>query len=459
MRVRTRFAPSPTGHLHIGNARTALFNWLFARRSNGDFILRIEDTDTERSLAEFERSHLADLKWLGLAWNEGPDTGGPKGPYRQSERLDTYLEYAQRLLTEGLAYRCYCTKERLEEVRKRQVAAGMPPRYDGRCRDIKSGSPAGVEPVLRFKVPERQIAFTDGVHGDVIFDSRSFGDFVIIGSDGVASYNFAVVIDDAMMEISHVIRGDDHISNTPRQILLFESLGFKTPSFSHLPLVLGGNRVPLSKRDSSFSVSALRAGGFLPSAIINTIARLGWSPGEGLTGLDELAGSFGIEKLSKSPSVFDMERLRFYNKTAISGADAGYLLNLIGLPADKEDMTAAVEAVKDNASTVVELKGLLSPFIGDVQYPEDALLVLNEPYAKEALKAFREEAENLDMLDDNAYKKIIEGVKKKTNESGKRLFLPIRLALTGERHGIELVNVLRLLGKEKVIERLKRFQP
>ncbi|MBI5643351.1 MAG: glutamate--tRNA ligase [Deltaproteobacteria bacterium] len=458
MSVRTRFAPSPTGRLHIGNARTALFNRLFARRYNGSFIVRIEDTDIERSTREFEKNILEDLLWLGLDWDEGPDVGGAKGPYRQSERLSIYKSYAARLVDAGLAYNCYCSKERLEEVRKTQLAKGLPPRYDGRCRIMTpSEAPAGAAPAIRFRVPEREIKVIDGVHGELSFETSAFGDFVIVGSDGAASYSFAVVVDDALMEITHVIRGDDHLSNTPRQILLFDALGLRAPSFSHIPLVLGPNKLPLSKRERNASVGELRDDGYLPGAIVNAIARLGWSPEEGLFGLDDLSSNFALESLSNSPAVFDVERLKSFNREAIKKMDASALFASLGMGERDVLFKEAVLEIRANASTISELKDIIDSVTGGIGYDEAALAVLNEPYAKEALRAFSDEAARFDLLDGPAYNKIIGEVKKKTGEKGPRLFHPIRYALTGKKEGIELVNVLKLVGRIEALKRIKSF--
>lgn len=454
--VRTRFAPSPTGYLHIGNLRTALFNWLFARRSGGSFILRVEDTDVTRSSKEFERCVMEDLRWLGMAWDEGPDIGGDKGPYRQSERLGIYKDHCERLIKEGRAYRCYCSKERLEDLKISQSRAGVPPRYDGRCKNLKE-PPAGAVPAVRFKVPEKTVTFIDGVHGRLSFDSRVFGDFVIVGSDGIASYNFAVVLDDALMEITHILRGDDHISNTPRQILLFEALGFNIPSYSHIPLVLSPDKTPLGKRQGGATLRALREDGFLPDAVLNATARLGWSFGTGFLTLEELAAAFSIDKLSVSPSVFDMERLKSFNKAAIERLDSKSLLAIISDQAkgiDEIKAAKTVDAVKSNAVTLKDIKALVAPFLGEPVPTEEARSVLSEPYAKAVIQAFLIEAEKAPVLDAAAYKTIVPAVKKSTGEKGKRLFMPIRCALTGLSEGIELEKVMELLGKETVIKRL-----
>ena len=283
--MRVRFAPSPTGQLHVGNARTALFNWLLARGHHGTFILRIEDTDTERSTADADAAIVRDLKWLGLDWDEGPDVGGARGPYRQSERLHLYNSYANELLGSGHAYYCFCSIAQLEAERQAAVAEGRPARYSGTCRALSREQAdariaAGEHPAIRFSVPEnRDITFDDVVRGQVRFNTDVIGDFVIVRADEHPAYNFAVVVDDALMEVSEVVRGEDHISNTPRQILLYEALGFAPPRFAHLALVLGPDHTPLSKRHGATSVVEFRAKGYLPEALVNYLALIGWSPG------------------------------------------------------------------------------------------------------------------------------------------------------------------------------------
>ena len=456
--VRTRFAPSPTGYLHIGSVRTALFNWLFAKGSpGGSFILRIEDTDTARSRSEFETAIMEDLKWLGLLWDEGPQTGGgrgEKGPYRQSERLEIYRDYAGKLLKDGLAYMCYCSMERLAGLRREQAHKGVPPRYDSRCRSIPSkDAPKGVTPALRFRVPERNVTFADGAHGNLSFDTETFGDFVIMGSDGVASYNFAVVLDDALMSITHIIRGDDHVSNTPRQILLFEALGFNIPSFTHIPLVLAPDRTPLGKRHSSASIRSLKEAGFLPGAILNASARLGCSLGDEFLTLDEMALSFSLKRLSVSPSIFDEERLKSFNRAALERMSMDEIMGLTGF--SEEGMKAVIEAVRPAAATLNDIKRLASPFIKGVALTGETRAALTEPYAKAVLEAFLNEFEKAATLDGASYDRIVSDVKTKTGEKGRRLYMPLRCALTGKEEGVELVKVVRLLGREKAVERIR----
>ncbi len=457
--VRTRFGPSPTGNLHIGSLRTALFNWLFARHAGGKFILRIEDTDTGRSRPEFEKSIAEDLDWLGLDRDEGPGSTAKigKDPYRQSQRLGIYREYAEKLVERNMAYRCYCSLGRLEELKAEQLKAGTPPRYDGACRGLKD-PPEGIAPVIRFMVPERTVRFTDLVHADMRFDTKAFGDFVIIDSGGTASYNFAASIDDSLMSITHVIRGDDHLPNTPRQILIFDALGFEIPAFAHLPLVLGPEKTPLGKRHSHLTLRALKDDGFLPAAILNAAARLGWSPGERFLTLVEMADAFNIKRVSKSPSVFDLDRLKFYNKTALARLSTEDIIGLAPAASKRVDparLKDAVEATRPNATTLKDFDRLLAPFTTAPVLTDAAATLLNEEHAKTVIKVFMDAVAEATILDEQTYGEIIAKVKAATGEKAKRLFMPLRCALTGDTEGIELAKVTTILGKVKVIERLR----
>src|SRR5204862_6264777 len=334
--MRVRFAPSPTGQLHVGNARTALFNWLLARGSNGTFILRIEDTDAERSTRESEGEILRDLRWLGLDWDEGPDVGGPRGPYRQSERMHRYQSDAKELLGADAAYYCFCSTAQLGAEREEAVAAGRTARYAGTCRRLSRDQAAariaaGERPAIRFRVLEaRDAVSTDIVRGDVRFHTDVIGDPVIVRADGHPAYNFAVVVDDALMEVTHVIRGEDHISNTPRQVLLYEALGFAPPSFAHLALVLGPDHSPLSKRHGATSVAEFRAKGYLPEALVNYLALIGWSPGndDELLPVEELARRFSLDRVGHSAGVFDEEKLAWVNRHYLKMADSRRIAEL-----------------------------------------------------------------------------------------------------------------------------------
>src|SRR4051812_46828043 len=315
--MRVRFAPSPTGQLHVGNARTALFNWLLARGSGGAFILRIEDTDAERSTRESEAAIVRDLRWLGLDWDEGPDVGGAQGPYRQSERLHLYESYSKELLAAGAAYYCFCSTAQLDLERQAALAEGRPTRYAGTCRRVTREQAdaritMGERPAIRFRIPEgRDVVFTDVVRGDVRFHTEVIGDPIIVRADGTPAYNFAVVVDDALMGVTHVVRGEDHISNTPRQILLYEALGFVPPAFAHLALVMGPDHTPLSKRHGATSVAEFRSRGYLPEALVNYLALIGWSPGndEELLPMAEMARRFSLEDVGVSAGGVDEEKL------------------------------------------------------------------------------------------------------------------------------------------------------
>src|SRR4051812_8074181 len=320
--VRVRFAPSPTGHLHVGNARTALFNWLFARQQGGVMILRIEDTDVERSEARFESQLLDDLKWLGIDWDEGPDVGGAYAPYRQSDRTKIYQEHGERLLSEGKAYLCFCTAEELEAERQKAIAEHRPQIYSGKCRKLDPSESlkrraAGEQAAIRLHIPERPIRFHDIVHGPVEFQSEVVSDPIIIRSSGMPVYNYVVVIDDALMKITHVIRGDDHLSNTPKQVALYEALGWPVPEFAHLSTILGADRERLSKRHGATSIANFRDMGVFPEALVNYLALLGWAPPGGTREMfsrDELVKEFSLERVTPSPAVFDMEKLYWLNR-------------------------------------------------------------------------------------------------------------------------------------------------
>ncbi len=460
--LRTRFAPSPTGPLHTGSARTALFNWLFARSRGGNFVLRIDDTDTARSEKRYEESILHDLTWLGLTLDEAPGTEGAYGPYRQSERCALYKEATAELLSKGLAYKCYCSKERLADARAELLKAGSPPRYDRRCSGLSpSEVPTGVNPVVRFKVPAGSVAFTDAVKGDITFQGFDISDFVIEASDGSVTYNFASAIDDALMRITHVIRGDDHLSNTPGQILVLKALGHTVPEYAHLPLIVGTGGRPLSKREMSASLATLREDGFLPEAVINALARLGWAPGdEGLLSLTEMARRFDLKKLSRSPSVFDTERLGGFNRAAIAAAPAEVFLPQVeaAFPvADSAWLVRAVTVVKSDASSVKDMIDMIAPLAGNLESDSGVaeLLATLGSGSGEPLKALLAEIEGISEITEESAKSVLSAVKKETGLKGRSLFMPLRVGLTGVATGIELYRVMELLGREESIKRLQ----
>ena len=460
--MRVRFAPSPTGQLHVGNARTALFNWLLAHGKDGTLVLRIEDTDAERSTRESELSIVEDLRWLGLHWDEGPDVGGAHGPYRQSERLHLYASYANELLAGGHAYHCFCLPTKLESDRRDDLAAGRPPKYRGTCRnlpadDVRRRMDAGERPVVRFKVPEQvEVTFQDLVRGEVTFSSDVIGDPVIVRSDGRPAYNFAVVVDDALMEITHVIRGEDHISNTPRQVLLYQALGFAPPAFAHLALVMGPDHTPLSKRHGATSVAEFRARGYLPEALTNYLALLGWSPGgdQELLPIDELARRFAIEDVGHSAGVFDPEKLawmnRHYMKVAaparLAAETAQYFLERGYLRRRSDDAmeflasllpmaTGSVdrlEEIPDRVRFLFEFDAAAAIRRADVRE------VLQEAGAREVIGALAGALRDDGRLDRDAFRAAAARVRQQTGQKGRALFHPIRVALTGEAGGPEL---------------------
>jgi nondiscriminating glutamyl-tRNA synthetase len=460
--MRVRFAPSPTGQLHVGNARTALFNWLLAHGKDGTFILRIEDTDTERSTRHAEASILEDLRWLGLDWDEGPDISGLHGPYRQSERLHLYASYANELIAGEHAYYCFCSPAKLEADRKAMLAAGRPPRYAGLCRnltpdDVRARREAGGRPVVRFRVPEGiEVNFQDLVRGDVTFHTDVIGDPVLVRSDGRPAYNFAVVVDDALMEITHVIRGEDHISNTPRQVLLYQALGFTPPQFAHLSLVLGPDHTPLSKRHGATSVSEFRERGYLPEALVNYLALIGWSPGgdQELLPIEELARRFALEDVGHSAGVFDQEKLawmnRHYMKAAaparLAAESARYFVSRGYLRTRTDEAMEYLISVLPMAIGSVDrleempdrVKFLFDFDPAEALAREDVSSVVHEPGAHEVILALAEDLANAGRLDTDAFRAAAGRVKQRTGQKGRALFHPIRVALTGEAGGPEL---------------------
>ena len=459
--MRLRFAPSPTGQLHVGNARTALFNWLLARGQGGTFILRIEDTDFERSTRESERSMIDDLHWLGLEWTEGVDVGGERGPYRQSERLHIYRAHAVELMAGGHAYQCFCSAELLEADRAAALAAGRPPKYVGRCRQISRDDARrrienGEKAVIRFRVPDnRDVTFDDVVRGSVTFNTEVIGDPVIVRSDGVPAYNYAVVIDDALMEITHVIRGEDHISNTPRQILIFEAFGWRPPAFAHVSLVMGPDHSPLSKRHGATSVAEFRARGYLPEALTNYLALIGWSPGEGeeLVPIEQLASRFRLQDVGHSAGVFDVDKLAWVNRHDLKAAAPDrlarlampYLMQHEWLSEPSSSDVAFLERVIPAAAASVDRLEQIPArlkFLFDYSAPralEDPTVRAEAMGARSVINALAEElsASNR-LLDKEVFRAAATRVRDRTGLKGKALFHPIRLALTGEPEGLEL---------------------
>lgn len=459
--MRLRFAPSPTGQMHVGNARTALFNWLLARGSGGTFVFRVEDTDAERSTRASEDAIAEDLRWLGLTWDEGVAAGGDYGPYRQSERLHIYRAHAVELLATRAAYQCFCSAQQLEADRQAALAAGRPPKYVGRCRDIDRGQARrriedGERAVIRLRVPaDREIVFHDLVRGEVRVHTDVIGDPVLVRSDGTPAYNFAVVIDDALMGITDVIRGEDHISNTPRQLLLYEAFGWRPPRFAHVALVMGPDHAPLSKRHGATSVSEFRSRGYLPEALTNYLALLGWSPGDGeeLLPIEELARRFRIDDVGHSAAVFDVDKLAWVNRHYLKVADPARLAALCipflreaGLadtptPDDLaflQSIVPAAAASVDRLDQVPSRLGFLFDFSPERVLADPALRAEAEA-ARPVIAALADAlAAGVRLLDRDAFREMAGHVRVATSQKGRALFHPLRLALTGEAEGMEL---------------------
>ncbi len=477
--LRVRYAPSPTGHLHIGNARTALFNYLFARSQGGKFIIRIEDTDVKRNVAGGEESQLKYLKWLGMDWDESVDVGGDYGPYRQTERLDIYKEYWQDLLDRGLAYKCYCTEEELEAEREGQQERGETPRYSGKCRHLTAQQRAAYEaegrvPSVRFTVPQgRTFTWDDLVKGTISVESDISGDFVIVKKDGIPTYNFAVVLDDHLMKISHVLRGEDHVSNTPRQLMIYDAFGWEPPVFAHMTLIVGENHKKLSKRDESIIqfIEQYDKLGYLPEAMFNFISLLGWSPEgeEEFFTREQLIEIFDAKRLSRSPAVFDSNKLAHLNNHYIKNADPKRIADLAiphlqqagRLPQElapeqqqwAEDLAALYQEQMTAASDIVALSDLF--FRTHLELETEAAAILAEEQVPAVLRAFLDKLTASEEFNASQIAALIKEVQKETGFKGKQLFMPIRVALTGQMHGRDLNQTIYLLGKEKVLDRLK----
>ncbi|MCY7755176.1 glutamate--tRNA ligase [Bacillus haynesii] len=479
--VRVRYAPSPTGHLHIGNARTALFNYLFARSQGGKFIIRIEDTDRKRNIEGGEQSQLNYLKWLGIDWDESVDVGGEYGPYRQSERNDIYKTYYEELLEKGLAYKCYCTEEELEKEREEQAARGEMPRYSGKCRNLTKEEQEkleaeGRQPSIRFKVPQGEVInFNDIVKGEISFETDGIGDFVIVKKDGTPTYNFAVAVDDYLMKMTHILRGEDHISNTPKQIMIYNALGWDIPAFGHMTLIVNENRKKLSKRDESIIqfIEQYEELGYLPEALFNFITLLGWSPvgEEELFTKEQFIEIFDVNRLSKSPAVFDTHKLKWVNNQYVKKLDLDQVIELT-VPhlqkagrvseelsgSEQEWVRKLISLYQEQLSYGAEIVELTELFFkDDIQYNREARAVLEEEQVPEVLRVFAEKLEQLDSFTADEIKASIKAVQKDTGHKGKKLFMPIRVATTGQTHGPELPQSIELLGKDTVLKRLNNI--
>lgn len=480
MEIRTRYAPSPTGHLHIGGARTALFSYLHAKKHGGYFIVRIEDTDTERNVPGADKKQMEMLKWLGIDWDESVDVGGPYGPYRSMERTDIYNRYIDRLLAEGKAYLSYATQAEIDKEREEQMARGEAPKYSGWDRDLTPEQRAKFEaegrvPSVRFRVPEGQtIEIDDIIRGKVKFETDGIGDFVIRRPDGRPTYNFAVVIDDALMKMTHVIRGEEHLSNTPKQILIYQALDFPIPQFAHIPLILNGEGKKMSKRDESIIqfIDQYKELGYLPEAIVNFISLLGWSPEgeEEIFSKEELIEQFTLERVSKAPAIFDIGKLKWMNGQYIKKAPLEQIVELslpyleragrISLPLSEEErswVTRVVSLYQGQLEYVAQITELTDLFFQEeYEITEEAKAVLMEEHVPQVLNAFLSKISPLETLEAEELKTIFKQVQKETGYKGKQLFMPVRAAVTGVVHGPDLRESLALIGLEKVKSRIQQ---
>jgi nondiscriminating glutamyl-tRNA synthetase len=473
--IRVRFAPSPTGELHIGGARTALFNWLFAKRYGGKFILRVEDTDTVRSTGKSIENIIKAMDWLGLQWDEGPNVQGDYGPYFQSERLSFYNKAVLKMLESGAAYKCYCTPEELATEREACRKAGQPPRYSKKCRDLslkeqQRFEEQGLKPVIRLKIPNEGVTLVkDLIRGEVSFENSVLDDFIIVKSNGYPTYNFACVVDDYMMKVSHVIRAEEHLSNTPKQVKIYEALGYKIPEFAHVPMILAPDRSKLSKRHGATSVEEFKEMGYLPEAIINYIALLGWSPGdEEIMPLSQMAEQFSLDKVSKNAAIYDVKKLTWINGHYIREIDldrlTGMLLSymdkksLISREMNRDYLKKAVNITRDRAKTLEELADGISYFLNEVtEY--DPKGVSKHFMRSGVVENLNKCIEVLDKLDtftlentENAYRALAETLEVKPAQ----IIHPTRLAISGRTVGPGLFDIMVLLGKTRTIERLNR---
>jgi len=475
--ARVRFAPSPTGHLHVGNARTALFNWLFARQQGGALVLRIEDTDVERSEARYETQVIDDLKWLGLDWDEGPDVGGPYGPYRQSERARLYRDYAEQLLREGKAYLCFCTPEELERERRRALSEHRPPLYSGKCRALDPGEAArrraaGEAAAIRLRIPEHPIRFHDRVHGAVEFSSEVVSDPIIMRSNGLPVYNYVVVIDDIEMRITHVIRGDDHLSNTPKQVALYEALGKPAPEFAHLSTILGADRERLSKRHGATSIANFRDMGVLAEALMNYLGLLGWAPSGGdreIFSREELLREFSLDRVTPSPAVFDFDKLYWLNRHYLKQLGPQQLAQR-ALPFFANKGLLPREPLAEAMTWLAQVMELLGPSVdrleqlpdraasifcydaGAALAAEDNAEVLRLPQAGAVMEGFSRRVAEVDGLTPERFKAMVNEVKAENGAKGKELYHPIRIVLTGSHSGPEFDRLIPILESGSRLE-------
>jgi glutamyl-tRNA synthetase len=461
-KVRVRFAPSPTGHLHIGGARTALFNYLYARHNNGTFILRIEDTDRSRSTDEYIEAIIEGMKWLGLDCDEGP--------FRQTDRFDVYRNYVDRLVKEGKAYYCYCSAEELEERRKLALTTGKMPKYDGRCRNLKEPVPGEI-PAVRFKIPlEGQTIVDDLIRGTVVFENNQLDDLIILRSDGTPTYNFTVVVDDVDMKITHVIRGDDHLNNTPKQIHIYKALGYNIPKFAHLPMILGSDKTRLSKRHGATSVMAYYEMGYLPDALVNYLVRLGWSYGDQeVFSREELIKCFSFDNVGKAAAVFNPEKLLWLNSQYIIHSPSERLAELVmpflvkekiigeGQDIDRKWLSKAIDTLKERSKTLVELANTLRYYIAEeVEYNAKAKDKFLNEKSSELLIELKNSIASVPDFSHQALEIVFKSIVEKHGVKLGSLAQPVRVAITGGTESPGIFEVLEIVGKEKTLRRLEK---
>lgn len=478
--IKVRFAPSPTGHLHLGTARTALFNWLFARHHQAKFILRIEDTDRSRSTLTFEEAIIEDLAWLGLYWDEGPDIGGPAQLYRQTERLQAgvYKRFVERLLQSNHAYYCYCTPQELEAQRQQALAQGKMPKYSGRCRYLTKKQrqeliSSGRQPAVRFAISETgpEVKFQDLLKGEVVFSREVLTDFIIWRANQSPTYNLAVVVDDIDMQITHVLRGEDHLTNTAYQLLLYEALEKTPPKFGHFSMILGPDKTKLSKRHGATAIGEYKAKGYLPEALVNYLALLSWSPpaGQEVLPVAEIVKLFSLERVGKSPAIFDIAKLNWLNGQHIRRKDTETLTNLLipyyeaagfikGMPTPTEfsRLLKVTEAIKTDLTTLVDVKEQAAIFFAKPKYSDEVKLFLSQPQAQTILNSLVAKVRLLkgQELDFALAKQILTTLTTELKSQGfksKDIYQTVRLALTGQRSGPELFYLLSIIGVEPII--------
>lgn len=485
--VRVRLAPSPTGSLHVGTARAALFNYLFAKQKEGKFILRIEDTDKERSEKGYEKEIIDGLKWLGINWDEGPDTNGEFGPYRQSQRVNNYKKYIKKLLDDGEAYHCFCSEKELDQMREKQKEKGEAPRYTGKCRDlsdkeVKKRLEDGEDSVIRFKTKDYEVKFNDIVRGEVSFDGSLMGDFVIAKDLNSPLYNFAVVVDDYEMRISHVIRGEDHLSNTPKQIFIYKALGLPIPKFAHLPLVLGEDESKLSKRHGAVSVEEFKKEGYLPEALVNFMALLGWNSGteKEIYNISELIENFSLKRVQKSGSIFNKDKLKYINGVHIRNKEIEEITKLCLPYLEKENLLEKIEERKykikelDEEISFEKIEKIISLyherlkilseitelvdffFKKEIDYDKNLLQWKNmqDEEIKKELENANQVLKDIEDWEEEKIEKVLLKESEKEDDRG-RLLWPVRAALTGKEASAGPFEIAAVLGKERTLARIK----